>query len=375
MNMPVPSVGLIVNPIAGMGGSVGLKGTDGPEILKEALKRGALPVAPERCIRALISLKQSMPSLKLITCVGDMGEQEALKAQIPCELLHISVKEKTSAVDTKSAAQQLETRGVKLLLFAGGDGTAHDISDAIDARIAVLGIPCGVKNYSAVFATSPEAAGDVAASYLLDEIGTTECEVLDFDEHQMRNGRIATRICGLLRVPSSKLFMQNAKSISSALDEEAERESIAKFMVEEMNPKFQYILGPGSTTSTITDYLGSEKTLLGVDVLFEGKFLAKDVAGKELEEIVRKWPTKLIITPIGGQGYILGRGNQQLTPSVVRAVGKENITVICTRSKLMSLTQRRFLVDTGDRALDKELCGYWRVVVGYREFAVVKVEH
>jgi predicted polyphosphate/ATP-dependent NAD kinase len=303
-----------------------------------------------------------------------MGAMEAAKAGIPSSLLSLPFKEKTTSADTRSAAKQIEDRGAKLLLFAGGDGTARDISETIDARIAALGIPCGVKNYSAVFATSPEAAGEVAASYMIGEIGTVDSEVLDFDEDLMREGKIATRICGLLRIPASKRFMQDAKLASYGLDEEVEKEAIAKFMVEELDPKFQYILGPGSTVAKVASFLGLEKTLLGVDVASEGKLVAKDVTCKELAEIVQKRPTKLIITPIGGQGYILGRGNQQLTPQIIRAIRKENIMLLCTRTKLTNLTQRRFLVDTGEKELDNELRGYWRIIVGYREFAVVKVD-
>lgn len=374
MNLQVPTIGLIVNPIAGMGGSAGLKGTDGPKILEEALKLGAHPVAAKRCIRTLTCLKHNMPSVRVMTCPGEMGENEALEARVAFELLPLHIHKETTAADTRLAATQLEERAVKLLLFAGGDGTARDVSEAVNARIAALGIPCGVKNYSAVFATSPEAAGEVAALYLRDEIGTIDSEVLDFDENQMREGKITTKLSGVLRVPSSRRFMQNAKSTSYTPDEIAEQEAIAKFIVEEMTPEFQYVLGTGSTTSKIAEYIGLEKTLLGVDVIFQGKFVAKDVTGKELEEIVQKRPTKLLITPIGGQGYLLGRGNQQLTPSAIRKIGKENIIIICTRTKLVNLPQRRFQVDTGDRSLDNELRGYWRAVVGYREFAVVQLE-
>jgi predicted polyphosphate/ATP-dependent NAD kinase len=372
-NTTAATVGLIVNPIAGIGGSVGLKGTDGPEVLEEALQRGGRPVSPERCIRALNSLKQNISPLKVVTCPGEMGEKEAITSSVPYDLLSISISKKTSAADTRTAAKQLEGRRVKLLLFAGGDGTARDLSKAVDGRIAVLGIPCGVKNYSSVFATSPEAAGEVAASYLRDEITAVDAEVLDFDEKSLRMGRIETRICGVLRVPSSRRFMQNAKS-TYALNDESDKEAIAKFVVEEMKPEFQYILGPGSTAAKVAERLGVEKTLLGVDVISGGKVVAKDLTDRELNEIVRKKPTKLIIAPIGGQGYILGRGNQQLTPSLIRGIGKENVTIICSRSKLTNLSARRFLVDTGDRSLDSELVGYWRIVVGYREFAIVKVE-
>ena len=372
--MQSSTIGLIVNPIAGMGGSVGLKGTDGSDILDEAMKRGANPVAADRCIRTLASLKRLVPSTRMITCPGDMWEKESLAVKIPFELLPLSRKERTSADDTKLAAKQLEGKGLKFILFAGGDGTARDISLAIDARIAVLGIPCGVKNYSAVFATSPESAGTLAAAFVRGEVVAIESEVLDFDEDQMRKGIINTTIRGVLRVPSSKRFLQNAKLPSQAEDEEIEQEALAKFVVEEINPEFQYVLGPGSTTRKIAQLLGVEKTLLGVDVLYGRKIMGKDVTGPELEELVSTRRTKLIITPIGGQGYILGRGNQQLTPTVIRKIGRENIVIVCTRTKFANLADRRFLVDTGEKQLDEELRGYWRAVVGYGEFAIVKVD-
>jgi predicted polyphosphate/ATP-dependent NAD kinase len=370
-DVDVPTVGLIVNPIAGIGGSTGLKGTDGPEILEEALRRGGRPIAPDRSIRALDAMRQKVTRLKLITCPAKMGEEEAIAAGVPYELLDVPVRERTTAFDTRVAAKQLEAR-VKLLLFAGGDGTAHDVADAVDCRVAVLGIPCGVKNYSGVFASSPEAVGEVVALFMRGEIETVESEVMDLED-SMRKGRIETRICGVLRVPSSRRFVQSAKSTTLA-SERSEQDAIAKFVVEHMNPRFQYILGPGSSTSKIAERLGVDKTLLGVDVIFEGKLVAKDVAECDLEEIVQKHSTKLIIAPIGGGGHILGRGNQQLTPSVIRAIGKEDIIVICTRTKLVNLPERRLLVDTGDKSLDRELIGYWRIVVGYREFSIVKVE-
>jgi predicted polyphosphate/ATP-dependent NAD kinase len=372
--MLTKELGLIVNPIAGMGGSVGLKGTDGPSILAEAIKRGAHPVATERSIRTLHSLKRMISPIRVVTCKGEMGQKAAATAGIEFELLPLEVEQSTTANDTISAARLLAERRVGLLLFAGGDGTARDISQAVGAHLLALGIPCGVKNYSAVFARSPEAAGELAASFLNGEVGTVDCEVVDFDELGMREDRIVTRICGILRVPSSVRFMQSAKSITTAPDEQLEQGAIAKFVVEEMDPGFQYVLGPGSTTNMIADYLKSKKTLLGVDVFFKGKLLARDVTADELEALVQQSPTKLVLTPIGGQGFIFGRGNQQFSPGVIRKVGKQNIIIVCTRTKLANLPQRRFLVDTGERELDEELRGYWRIVAGYREFIVVKVE-
>ena len=368
-----PNLGLIVNPIAGIGGAVGLKGTDRPEILEEALRRGGHPVAPERSIRALRAVKRNLPEVNVITCPGEMGENEAAAADVHCDVIPIQLMERTTAADTLKAAKQLEDQ-VSLLLFAGGDGTARDISEAVDTHIPVLGIPCGVKNYSGVFASSPEAVGGAVALFMENKNATVDSEVLDFDEDSMRNGRIQTRICGILHVPSSRRFMQNAKSAPFSLEGDIEQEALAKFVVEEMDKELQYVLGPGSTTSKVAELLNVQKTLLGVDVILRGRLVARDVTGGELEDLVRMRSTKLVISPIGGQGHILGRGNQQITPNVIRTIGKENITVICTRSKLANLPKRKLHVDTGDIRLDNELVGYWRIVVGYREFAVIKVD-
>jgi predicted polyphosphate/ATP-dependent NAD kinase len=366
-------VGLVVNPVAGIGGAVGLKGTDRPEILEEALKRGGHPVSPDRSIRALKAMKRSLPALKVITCPGDMGENEAVAAGVHFDVIQLQVGERTTAADTREAAKELEGR-VCLLLFAGGDGTAHDISKAVDARITVLGIPCGVKNYSGVFATSPEAVGGVVTMFMQGQSGSVDSEVLDFDEDSMRNGRIEVRISGMLRVPSSKLFMQGAKSTSLSSDEADEQTALARFVVENMDDGFQYVLGPGSTTGRVAELLGVQKTLLGVDVVDGRTLVARDVTSRQLEGLVQKRSTKLIISPIGGQGHILGRGNQQITPWVIRTIGKKNVMVICTRSKLANLPGRNLFVDTGDIGLDEKLAGYWRIVIGYREFAVVKVK-
>ena len=47
------TLGLIINPLAGIGGSVGLKGSDGAEIVKEAFSRGATCKSSERTRLAL----------------------------------------------------------------------------------------------------------------------------------------------------------------------------------------------------------------------------------------------------------------------------------------------------------------------------------
>lgn len=195
-------LGLIVNPIAGMGGRVGLKGTDGPEILEQAIRLGAKPIAPKRAAEALHALRASSPlKVEILTCPQEMGEKPAREAGFSPLVIEGRPREITTPEDTKSAAKILKERRVDLLLFVGGDGTARDICEAIDQETPCLGIPAGVKVYSAVFSTNPRAGGELAASHLDGEAPVVDAEVFDVDESAFRMDRISARLYGYLRVP------------------------------------------------------------------------------------------------------------------------------------------------------------------------------
>jgi predicted polyphosphate/ATP-dependent NAD kinase len=168
--------------------------------------------------------------------------------------------------------------------------------------------------------------------------------------------------------------MQGSKSATS-LSEDAELNAIAEYLVEEIDPVSTYILGPGSTVERIAERLGVKKTLLGVDVVKgDGKVLGRDMNETALLGLVSKSSTKIIISPIGGQGFLFGRGNQQISPDIIRRVGVGNIMVVGSRSKIEALHPRRLLTDSGDEETDRQLRGYRRVITGYREEMVVKVE-
>jgi predicted polyphosphate/ATP-dependent NAD kinase len=356
-----------------MGGKVGLKGTDGPRILERAIELGATPVAPQRAVGALRALRTSTTSsLELITYPREMGEESAKEAGFSPEVVGEVSDGRTSSDDTKRAAKILKARNVDLLVFVGGDGTARDICDVIDQRIPCLGIPAGVKVYSSVFSTSPRAGGDLAARYLEDEIGLTDAEVLDIDESEFRVNRISTRLYGYLRVPSYPTNLQSAKT-TSRLDEDERlaQDAIAKFVEEELKNDWTYVIGPGSTTAALARRLGFEKTLLGVDVIRGRTVVGKDLSEQSIMQLLSQGRTSIIVTPIGGQGFVFGRGNPQISAEVIRRVGKENIMVVATKHKIQSLKPRRLLVDTGDPELDEELSGYMKAITGYREFSVL----
>jgi predicted polyphosphate/ATP-dependent NAD kinase len=332
-------LGLIVNPVAGIGGRVGLKGSDGAEIQKEALALGAVPESLNRAIQALERLKP-VDDLEVVTYPAEMGEDAARACGFEPTVIGWIKPGETTPEDTRNAAREVLWLNVKLLLFAGGDGTARDVYNAIGERLPVLGIPAGVKIHSAVFGANPISAGDLAASYLLGRVSRLrEAEVMDIDEEAFRQGVVSARLYGYLKVPFQRRLLQGLKTPSSP-GEQAAMAQIAADVANNMEDGWLYIIGPGTTTRAITSRLGLDKTLIGVDVVAEGTLIAADVNESQLLELLKGRKAKIVVTPIGGQGYIFGRGNQQISPKVIRKVGKENVIVVSTTGKIHSLGGR-----------------------------------
>ena len=365
------TIGLIVNPVAGIGGAVGLKGSDGEEIQRRAREMGASSPSPRRAVDALLVLKAAIPEIRVVAYPGLMGEDPCKEAGIDPVVLG-DVGEFTSAEDTVRAAVDLRESGVDLILFVGGDGTARDILRAVDSTIPVLGVPSGVKMHSGVFAVNPPSAGSLAALYLRGGAPLMDAEVMDIDEEAFRRNQVSASLFGYMRVPYSSRHLQGSKE-GAGHQEEYTLEAIAADVVEGMDAGTLYILGPGSTTVPIAAKLGLSKTLLGVDVVLDGELAASDASEETILRLLEGRRGVVILSIIGGQGFILGRGNQQISPRVLRQVGKENIVIVATPEKLASLRGHPLRVDTGDPTLDEELKGYYKVVTGYGRRTVVKV--
>jgi predicted polyphosphate/ATP-dependent NAD kinase len=366
-------LGLIVNPIAGIGGRVGLKGSDGLEIQQLALSLGAVPQAHLRAGAALEVLEPWRDNLELVTPPGVMGADLVLALGFTPRVIGSLSPGSTSAADTRRFARALSELPVDLLLFAGGDGTASDICAAIGDSLPVLGIPAGVKIHSAVFATHPRHAGEIAAAFLRGEsVGLRQSEVVDLDEEVYRTGIVAIRLYGYLNVPYRPHLLQNRK-VPTPAAESTRLEAIAAHVIESMQPDWFYVLGPGTTTRAITDRLGFPKTLIGVDVVSRAGVVALDVSESRLVDLLENQPATIIVTPIGGQGFIFGRGNQPISSRVLQKVGRKNILVVSLVEKLNALHGQPLLVDTGDLQVDAYLAGYLPVVVGYREKVVYRV--
>lgn len=362
-------LGVVVNPYAGIGGSVGLKGSDGATVRDQALQLGAELRAVERMRRALSKLKHHAEKIEFFCFAGDMGEQSVIAAGFKPNVLGAAKNFPSSAQDTLDVLDALQQIKVDLILFAGGDGTARLLVDKLSPAQVVLGVPAGVKIHSGVYAISPEAAGELLDHFLSGTlINITMRDVKDIDEDALRAGKISAQYYGELRVPEMHQLLQQVKNAGMEKDELAQLD-IAQELIEHLDDKTLYLVGTGSTTHVFLEEMGLDGSLLGVDLLLNRQLIGRDLTATQLMEAIHKHsgPIKIIVTAIGGQGHIFGRGNQQFTPDIIKRVGKENILIAAARGKILSLNNRPLLVDTHDPELDQLLAGLYPVVAGYQD--------
>jgi predicted polyphosphate/ATP-dependent NAD kinase len=359
-------IGFVINPVAGMGGKVGLKGTDG--VADQAAAKGAVPVAPQRAQEFLRHLKEQLSGVELICCPGVMGADEAKAAGIPFKPLKMQVGTKTSAVDTEQAVKLLAAEGVGLIVFVGGDGTARNILDALKGlQVPVLGVPSGVKMYSGIFAINPKDAAEATVAFAENRAEVADFEIMDADEDAIRKDIFDVKLYGCLKGVSVPALIQGSKEVSpTTISEKESQTDIAHYVVEELPKDATLILGPGTTVERVAEELGVKKTILGVDIYQAGK-VTLDVDEKTLLATVLDWKkTWLILSPIGHQGMLLGRGNQQISPKVVKFVGKRHVLVVATLNKLQGIDAHALRVDTGDEETNNVLRGEILVVTGYK---------
>lgn len=377
MDEKIKKLGIIINPIAGLGGKLALKGSDLEDILEKAEAMGGVPEAPNRMRTALKLIFPLNEKLEVLTYGGNMGE-DILKEEgfHNVKVLGFPENNKTTSEDTKKAARLMADEKPDLILFAGGDGTARDIYEAVGEKVPVMGVPAGVKIHSSVYATTPTNAGTAARDYLDGKIThIKESAVMDINEELFRKSIVEAKLYGYMIVPDAGERIQNIKSAIHSEDDDLI--GIVDTVMESMEDDIYYIIGPGSTTKILMDELGIEDTLLGIDIIKNKALCMSDVTEKELWELLNKEdiPAKLIVTIIGGQGNLFGRGNQQLSPRVIRKIGIKNIIVIATEHKIAELGGRPLVVDTGDTELDEALSGYIEIITGYNKSAYHKVHN
>ncbi len=368
-------LGVLVNPYAGIGGALALKGSDGPAIRQQALSMGAKQQAQGKSRLALLELHELKEQIHIYTASGDMGESLAVDMGFAHSVMYVPEHAQTEGLDSELAAQALVDSDVDLILFAGGDGTARNICQVVGMSIPVLGVPAGCKIHSGVYAITPQAAGRVVKQVIQGQlVNVHEAQVMDIDEQLFRQGKVKAKPYGDMLVPSELQYVQAVKMGGKESDELV-LDDIAAYIIETMQeyPEHIFVMGSGSTVAHIMQSLGLENTLLGVDLVQNEDLLASDVTSEQLLAYTLEQPTKLIITLIGGQGHILGRGNQQLSPEFIRRVGKQNILLVATKAKLSSLASRPLIVDSGDLALNQELSGLITVHTGYRDQVLYQV--
>ena len=365
-------IGFLLNPIAGIGGEVALKGSDG--VVEEAKRLGGESKVATRASACLAALGRYRDRIQWITMPGEMGADVLAEFGMNFSVVGEITIGATTAEDTRKGVGLIESHGVDLLLFGGGDGTARDVFDTAPSSPAVLGVPCGVKMHSGVFGTSPGAVAEIIRKIVQgDTLSVLSGEIRDIDESALRDGIVKTRFYGELPVPDDVRYVQQTKSGGREVESLVVQE-IAAEIEENLDPDTLYLMGPGSTVAGVMETMGLACTLLGIDVVQNGETIQQDATEAELWSLVNQdQPAKILVTVIGGQGYIFGRGNQQLSPRVIRKVGLDNIVIIASKSKLGELNSRPLLVDSGDEELDAELAGTTTVITGYEEKVLYRI--
>ena len=366
-------VALIVNPIAGMGGFVGLKGTDGAATARRALSLGAKPMASSKARRALRVFQSTGSAAEFLAPEADMGG--GLLNELGIGYSPLPRLEDSSAASTRKAAAACGEQNVDLIVFAGGDGTARDLMEAVGTRIPMLGIPAGVKMHSGIFAVTPEAAGRLLADLAGSSRGALrfrEAEIMDADEDGIGAGRVSAQLFGYARAPSVPRIVQSRKS-APALSDEAMLNALGEEVASEFQRGVLYLVGPGTTAKKPLNALGLPSTLLGVDAAMDGRLVASDVAGPEAAELAERERTHIVVGVTGGQGFVFGRGNQQIGPGLIRKCWPEETTVLASAEKLLTLPRGELLADTGDPGLDEKVRGFKAVRTGPRRSVMMRI--
>ena len=361
-------VGLIVNPVAGLGGPAAFRGSDDPAAQRRARERGVMPRAAERATRALAACRRVRERLQIVTWGDAMGEDAAAAAGFAPVVLGHPASPSTQA-DTRAAAARLAPE-IELLLIAGGDGTIRDVLDVLPAALPVLGIPAGVKMRSGVFAVTPEDAGAVIVRLVEGGLVAAElADVQDVDD-------AVPRSYGELRVPRIGGYVQHLK-VGGRESEALVLEEIATWIAERLATQFcekgsVAAIGPGSTTHAVKSRLGIAGSFDGVDLVRDGKLVARDADAATLEQHIDA-SSVLIVSFSRGQGFLFGRGNQQLSANVLARIERDDLWIVGSRTKLSSLEGRPLRVDTGDPALDLALRGVVEVVTGYDDVSYHRI--
>ena len=376
-------IGILANPDAGLGGRLGLKGSDGQAEL--ARSKGAEDRSGPRLKSMLrhFSRIHRDESIKIewITSSGRMGTDwfpDELEIGDTSEV-HQSPGE-TSASDTQDAVVMLLQNKIDLLVYSGGDGTTRDIVSSLSSsetpELPVIGVPSGVKMHSGCFASSPKAAAEVLSAWIQGDLLVSSTEVLDLDEELYRKGKWVVRLYAEAFSPNSPRWMQGSKELIQTESEEEIIIGLSDHIEESIVGDGRLVIwGSGGTLREIGGNIGFELTTLGIDATLDSEQVGTDLSESGIAKLLdsHDGPVTLLLSPMGGQGFLIGRGNLQLSPAVLSSIGIDNILGVVTPAKL--LTVRALRIETGDDSLDEEFASkrYMKVLQGYRTTRILPV--
>jgi len=370
-------IGVVINPLAGVGGAVGLKGSDGPATVAEACARQASFDAPKRALPALLRLRAAADPARfhVVTAAGAMGEDSCRLAGLDARVVAWATRSPSSPADTAAACRAFIDAGADLIMFAGGDGTARDIAAVAGTHVPMIGIPCGVKMYSGVFALTAARAGEVAVQCALGPFDVQAVELLDIDEAELRADRASSRLHGHVLAPVDRTRMQASKAHVPDSGR-ADIDAACRQLAGEFERDALYIVGPGTTMATLCERAGVRGTMLGVDAIVNGNVVAADASEATLLKLLDKWPSaSIVVGVIGRQGCLFGRGNQPISAPVLARVARQRIEVVASVHKLLSLVDGRLFVDTGDADMDRALAGPLRIRTGANRSMVMRLTY
>tara|TARA_Y100001960_G_scaffold328281_1_gene416617 strand:+ start:114 stop:1262 length:1149 start_codon:yes stop_codon:yes gene_type:complete len=376
-------IGLLANPDAGLGGRLGLKGSDGQAEL--ARSKGAEDRSGPR-LKSMLEYffrihRGDQDELEWVTSQGRMGTD-----WIPSEMEEADVVEihqsigTTSASDTEDAVRELIGSGIQLLVYSGGDGTTRDIVSTLakenSSALPVIGVPSGVKMHSGCFASSPKGAAEVLSAWINGDLLVSSTEVLDLDEDLYRQGSWVVRLYAEAFSPNSPRWMQGSKELVQTESEDDIIIGLSDHIGESIVREGELIIwGSGGTLRAIGENIGFELTTLGIDATIGREQVGTDLDESRILSVLESHdgPTTLLLSPMGGQGFLIGRGNLQLSPEVLVSIGIENILGVLTPAKLLSV--RKLRIETGDEGLDEKFASmrYMKVLQGYRTTRILPV--
>ena len=379
--MDMVRLGLLVNPDAGLGGRLGLKGSDGQAEI--ARSKGAQDRSGPR-MRAMLDhlitiSKENLDGIQWYVSKGRMGTDWISPAISSLEVIHSS-SSSTDADDTSQLVGSMIGSDIDLLVYAGGDGTTRDVVAALSEygrpELPIIGVPTGVKMHSGCFASSPKAAPDVLSAWLEGDLLLSSTEVLDLDEDLYRQGKWVVKLYAEAITPASPRWMQGSKMRVEASGEEEIIQGLADHVRETLiDDRMMIVWGSGGTLRTIGGILGFELNTLGIDITVGGNIIGSDLNENEILSALKEHQGDviLLLSPMGGQGFLIGRGNLQLSPDVLRIIGVNRVLGIVTPAKMLTLRSLR--IETGDSEMDQRFSEkkYLKVLQGYRTTRVLKV--